>query len=333
MSKNIYNKFFDKDTWEKVNPNNKILLEDFLMELKQGKKSQGTLYQYRRDISIAFIYIYNNLDNVYILELNKKDFRNYSLYLTEDCGVSSARHNRLLCALRSLLSFAEEDDDYEYETNIAKKVKGLSKEPVREIIFLTDEQILGLKEELLSRSEYQLATLLMLAYDSGGRRAELAGVEKHSFYVPDRNNTNKVIGKRRKQFSLFYFSGTKYCANKWLKKRGNDDIDSLFIFENKDGIHEASKDNLYDYFMKMKDVLKEIEGKEINFNPHSIRHSCLQNLSDGTHYVCRELGMDGGFPIEKLRLLANHSDVSTTASYLKDNSLDEISEMFNIKIM
>jgi integrase len=157
-------------------------------------------------------WIYSNLENKNILILNKKDFRGYSLYLSEKCGVSSARHNRLLCALRSLLTFAENEDEYEYENNVAKKVKGLGNEPVREIFFLTDEQIMKLKNELIQRKEYQKATLLMLAYDSAGRKHELAQCNKLSFLDASKSNTNKVIGKRRKSFCLVYFSGTKECA-------------------------------------------------------------------------------------------------------------------------
>jgi len=329
---NVYNKFFDKEIWEKVNQDNKDLLADFMLELKQSKKSQGTVYQYEKDIMSAFIYIYKFLNNCSVLTLTKKDFRNYSLYLTGDCGLSSARHNRLMCSIRSLLTYAENEDEYDYESNVSKKVHGLLKEPVREIFFLTNDQIIKLKEELINRKQYQLATLLLLAYDSGGRRAELAGVKKESFYDETKNNTNKVIGKRRKTFNLFYFSGTKECAKLWLEERGDDGIDSLFVVNMSGSRHAATRENLYDFFMSIKDLLTEIEGHETDFNPHSIRHSCLQNLSDGSHYVCKELGMSGGFPIEKLKLIANHSDISTTAGYLKDNSLDEISEMFKITI-
>ena len=48
--------------------------------------------------------------------------------------------------------------------------------------------------------------------------------------------------------------------------------------------------------------------------------------------MCKKLGMENGFPIEKLKILANHSDISTTSNYLKDNSVDELEEMFNIEI-
>jgi len=40
VSEIIYNKFFDKEIYIKVNEDNKYLLEDFLLELKQNKKSR-----------------------------------------------------------------------------------------------------------------------------------------------------------------------------------------------------------------------------------------------------------------------------------------------------
>jgi len=217
---NIYNIFFDEEIWKLVNPINKDILQDFLLELKQNKKSDQTIYQYEKDIMGMFIYVYKKFDNKSVLELNKKDFRNYSLYLTGECGVSNARHNRLMSSLRSMLNYIENEDDYEYLTNVAKKVKGLGKEPVREIFFLTDEQILKLKNKLIELKEFQKATLLMLAYDSGARKAELAGVKKQSFLDCNKSNTNKVVGKRRKAFNLVYFSGTRECAKLWLEQRG-----------------------------------------------------------------------------------------------------------------
>ena len=329
----IYNNFYDDEIWKIVNQDNKDLLEDFLLELKQNKKSPGTITQYRADIKGILCFIVKNLENKSILELNKKDFRRYSLYLSEECGLSNARHNRILSSLRSMLTFAEDnDDDYDYLTNVAKKVRGLPKESVREIFFLTDDQILKLVDELINRKEFQKATLLALAYDSSARKNELSQVEKYFFYDLNKSNTNKVIGKRRKVFNLIYFSLTKKCAKLWLEQRGEDEIDSMWIVGIDKIRKAATSENIYEWFMFMRKVLLELEGKEIEFNVHSLRHTCLQNLSDGSHYICRELGIEKGFPIEKLKLIANHSDVSTTSNYLKDNSIDELAEMFQIKI-
>jgi hypothetical protein len=147
-----------------------------------------------------------------------------------------------------------------------------------------------------------------------------------------KNSTNKVIGKRRKVFSLIYFSGTKECAKLWLQQRGEDSIDSMWIVGSGENIREADSSNIYDWFMYIRKVLSEIEGKQIDINVHSLRHDSLENYNTGDHYVCKELGMEKGFPIEKLKLIANHSDISTTSNYLKDKTLDELEEMFNIKL-
>ena len=333
MKTQVYNRFFDQEKWNQVNSDNKELLDDFLLELKQSKKSDQTIYQYRRDLMGIFCYIYENLGNIYILELTKKDFRKFSLYLIEDCEVSNARHNRLLSSLRSLLDFAEEnDDDYDYNINMAKKVKTLSKDPVREIIFLSDEQVLSLMNALIKKEEFQKATLLMLAYDSAGRKAELAQVEKHPFYDENKNNTNVVVGKGGKQFPLVYFNLTKKCAKLWLDQRGSDKIDLLWVVDLDGDRRPADKHNLYDWFVVMRNVLSEIEKEKVSFSVHSLRHTSLQNYSDGSHYVCREINQSGGIPIEKLKVLANHSDISTTSGYLKDNSISELENLFGIQI-
>jgi integrase len=333
MVNNIYNNFFNEKIWTNVLNENKNLLDDFLMELKQNKKSEKTIYQYEKDIKGFFCYVYTYCNNVNVLSLTKKDFRKYSIYLVDDCKLSSARHNRLLSAIRSMLSYAENnDDEYDYPNNVSKKVRGLSKESVREIIFLTDDQILKLKNKLIELEEYQKATLLMLAYDSAARRSELFGVKKYSFEDINKNNTNKVIGKRRKVFNLLYFSGTKECVKKWLEQRGNDNIDCLWVISSGQNKRIANNENLYDWFVFMRKLLFEIEGKKINFNPHSIRHSSLNNYSNGTHYVLREMGITEGFPIEKLKILAHHESINTTQDYLPDTSNDELENMFDIKI-
>lgn len=128
----IYNNFYTPELWEQVNKKNKRILDDFIAEYKQRKMSKGTIAGYRNDLRIILIYILKELNNRCILELNKKDFRGLSLYFTEECNMSAARTNRLKSAVNSMLTFCEEDDDYDYEINYAKKVKGIPKNRVKD---------------------------------------------------------------------------------------------------------------------------------------------------------------------------------------------------------
>lgn len=128
----IYNNFYTPELWEQVNKENKRILDDFLAEYRQRKKAKSTIASYFQDLRIILIYVLKEHSNKSILEMNKKDFRGMSLYFTEECGMSPARTNRLKSSINSLLTFCEEDDDYEYEINQSKKVKGVPRERVRD---------------------------------------------------------------------------------------------------------------------------------------------------------------------------------------------------------
>ena len=137
-----YNKLFKPETWNEVNQENKDLLEDYILELKSNGKSEKTIYQYVADIKGFYSWIYDNAGNKSVLELKKRVFRNFFLYMTDN-GASSARVNRLQSSVRNLLEFASNDEDgeYEYDVNAMRSIKGMQGEKVRDIVFLTDEQV------------------------------------------------------------------------------------------------------------------------------------------------------------------------------------------------
>ena len=322
----MYNKIFDEEKWKQVNQENKTIMEDFLLEYKARKMKESTLKQYKNDCRIILLFVLDNCDNRPLTELRKKDFRNLSLWLSDTLEVSNARTNRLMSCCRSMLTYVEEDDDYDYDNNLAAKVKGLPKEHVRDIVFLDDSVILELVDKLMEKKDYKKATLVALLYDCGSRKNEIAQVEKESFYDESKNLTNKLIGKRGKIYRAVYHSLTKKCVKKYLEERGKDDVKELFITE---GGFPARAEVLYDWIISLRPIVEEITGKESKITVHTFRLSFIQNLSDGTHYLCREQNL-GKVPLDKIKLLVNHSDISTTDSYRKDTSLEEIGELFGI---
>lgn len=327
----VYNRIFNEEEWSKVNEYNKTLLEDWLLELRSKKIKQSTIDQYMNDVRIFYIYVLRYVKNMKICDLKKKHFRNYSLWLSDERDMSNARVNRLLSALRSMLEYATNEEDYEdeIEVNYAAKVKGLPKEERREIHFLSDEQVTKIYNRLIENGQYQKALYLSLSYDSAGRRNEISQVTKDCFLNND-PMTNIVIGKRGKKFRLLFFSRTRECAKLYLKQRGEDNISLLWTKRLNGVTEELSYETLYAWCLDFADILEEIEGTYIPFNPHSFRHSCLENLEKGNHYVCKELEK-AKFELRELQLLANHSDISTTASYLKDNSEEELLTAFGLK--
>ena len=81
------------EKWEAVNHESKKLLKEFLLILRQEGRSKSTIKTYEGNSKVFLIYVLDHLDNRSILDLRKKDFRNYSLYLRDERGLSTASHN------------------------------------------------------------------------------------------------------------------------------------------------------------------------------------------------------------------------------------------------
>ena len=58
----VYNKIYNEEDWQLVNPLNKEIMEDYKAELKQNQKSNGTILQYYADWKIVMLYIYRKLN-------------------------------------------------------------------------------------------------------------------------------------------------------------------------------------------------------------------------------------------------------------------------------
>ena len=328
-SRGVYNRIFTEEKWALVNKENKAILEDFLTEYKQQKKSQGTIDGYYQDLRIVLIKIMEEFGNKSILEMSKKDFRRLNIWFDES-GMSPARCNRIHSATNSLLTYCEEDDDYDYEVNTSKKVKGVPREKVKtneDDFFFTFEEFIKVRDKLVEMGDLQNAVMWSLAFDSAGRKNEVLQVTKYGLL--DGNKTNIVRGKRGKLFPLVYLDDTKELIRQYLEWRGDDNIDSLWITGRGETARAVTKDALYDRILKCNRILEEIRGEETNIFFHTCRHSRIECLLQGTDdRIKDENGNNKKFPLEQIMVLAHHSDVSTTQSYCKNHDEDTINEMF-----
>ena len=323
------NNLYSNEVYEKVNKESKLVLEDYILELKAKGRAVTTIEQYVFDIRMYLCYICENANNKSILELKKRDFRNFFLMLQET-GKSSARINRVQSSLRNLLEFVVDDEDeYEdYYQNPMKKIKSIEKNPTREIVFLEDKEIDYLLNYLIEHNKIQKALYVSLSYDSAGRRNEIIQVEKYSFLDDEKSTTNEVVGKRSKKFTLMYSNRTKEIAKKWLEERGEDDIDSLWVSYYNGEARPLRYETLYAWAISFRSILESEYDKDLPLNPHSFRHSSLENYENGTHHTLKYLGEDR-LDINTLRILANHNDISITQSYLKDKDSEVLNDLFS----
>ncbi|MGL4801864.1 MAG: tyrosine-type recombinase/integrase [Cetobacterium sp.] len=319
--------FYTPEKWSQVPSYNKELMSDFLLDMKARGRSKGTIDIYRNNLRIICIYILDELGNKEFRRLKKKDFRNMVLFF-KDKGMSNARVNNLKSSVSSMLEFASNEEDFEDDIpiNYAGKIKGLGKESVRDIIFLDWNEVELIYNELKSQERYQEALLLALGIDSAGRKNELYQVKKFDI-TPDGNFTSEVIGKRSKKFRLMYNSMTKEAYELYMKQRGEDDVDSLWIVT-RGGKRAADVNTLYDWVVSWRKILEEKTGEYKELNVHSLRHISLELLSTGEHYLAKKLGKK--FELGELKLLAHHESVDTTNLYLRDKSDDMLLEAFGL---
>ena len=321
-------RLFNKQDWEKLSEENRELYEDYMLNLEAEGKAKKTRDQYGYDLRGFFSWLVREKNNKFILDLKRREFRNFFLILKRS-GVSNARINRFQSSLRNLLNYACISEDYDYDINQMQYLKGLQKEPVREIVFLTDQQINILIDELLKRKKYQKALWVSLAYESGGRRNELCQIKKDGFL--EKNQTETVIGKRGKKFKLLYFGRSKIIYKLWMKQRGEDDIPSLWVTGKGKNKRPMSYTTMYNFVDEFREILKKRTGEDILLNEHSFRHTALTNYSNGTHHVLREVGKDK-LDLQMLKILAHHSDISTTQGYLRDDSEEQLANALGVEL-
>ena len=329
-SRGVYNRTYTPELWDAVNPENKAILDDFVAEYRQRKKAKGTIDGYYQDLRIILIHILEKYNNKSILEMNKKDFRNISIWLSEDSDLSSNRVNRMKSAINSMLTFCEEDDEYDYEVNYAKKVVGLPKELVKtneDDFFITFDEFIKVRDKLVEQGDLQTAVMFSLFFDSGGRRAEIWGINKQGLL--DGNKTNIVRGKRGKTFPLAYLDDTRELIKQYLEQRGDDNIDSLWISKIGDVKEPVKKEALYTRMLKCSKILSSIRGEECNIFPHSMRHSRAECLLNGQDNRLKNAdGTNRKYSLEDVQKVLHHSDSATTQGYLKNHDEDCIDDMF-----
>ena len=314
-----YNRIYTKEKWQKVNEYNKSILDDYIMECKAQKKAKSSIDQYYNDARIILIYIMEELDNKPLYKPNKKSFRSIMLWFQEN-GMSSSRINRLLTTARNLLNFGLDDDEYEedFEDLKAKpsRIKGMKKESVRTIVFLTDEEVELIYNKLIEEKKYTQALLCAVMYDSACRRNEVYQLKREDFVEGKKFSKNEVKGKRGKKFRVL-FHKRSFEAFKLLEETRKDKYETLWL--NKQGT-PCSYESLYFWVIEWQKYL--LNGKK--FNAHSFRHSALENYSEGTHYAINKK-----LDINKLKILAHHKSIDTTNLYLQNKDDELIAEEFD----
>ncbi len=294
MPRKIYrNQITSDENWQKVNPDNKLLLERFLKN-KNNTCSDLTVEGYDSDLKIFFTWNYLYNKNKHFYEIKKIEFSDYFSFGTTELKWSANRYGRIRSSLSSLSDFVErfysEEPEYKNFRNIINKViDKVAKAPKHEKTILTEKQVDDLLDYLANELHNpQEACLLALAIGCGARVSELLRI---NVSLIDENNlafdglfieTLKEIktkgqGKAGKPLYKYIIKDIFLpYYNVWLEERSkimeknNKQHDFLFIKSNGE---PAKVTTIRSWIMKWEIFLG------VPFYPHCLRHYIVTHLS------------------------------------------------------
>lgn len=276
---------------DKILPENKELLDDFLNYLETTDHSPASIKVYKNNLEIFFVYLLNFAKNKDFVNIKKRDILNFQNHMVKN-GLGSARIKNIRSSLSSLSNFIEnildEEEKWEDFRNIINKIPAPNPNPVREKTVLEDEDCQRLLDWLVDQKKYQEACAFALAWASGRRKSELLRIKKDwindenlmygSLYKTPEKIKTKGAGVTGKLLNVYILkSKFKPYYDLWMEERKRlgvpEDIEDLFVTKGKadeNGNREwkAITTSTLDYWAS-----KFSKFLEVDFYWHSLRHS------------------------------------------------------------
>ena len=320
MEYHIYNV---EEAWEDVSEENKILVKEFMEYVSATDKSPETKRVYIHNLKLFFQWVLNERENKFFAELKKRDFMSWLSYLVDTQKLSPSRVRQLRSTISSLSNFcenvlADEDKRFENYRNLILKIPAPPLESVREITYLSDEQINKLLDWLEEQQAWKDCLYIVLSFYTGARKSEVRQF-KISDFTKDtlQNGMYKTSLKRAKGRGKIgkqrYFLIPQEIVDKYLGlylTTRVDDLDDLFVTKYKGKVNSVSL-NTFNHWC---DKYSEYLG--IPVYPHCYRSSIATML--------KERGKD---PV-KIQKMLGHKDISTTMGYIRENDEEDIIDLF-----
>lgn len=285
----------------------KIIIDEFIENLKQRQASPNTLASYERDL-IQFNEYFES-QNKKIFDLTKDDMNEYINHLIAE-GKSNSTISRSAASIKSLYRYLV--NKKMAEENIALNVE-VPKVSRKEPMILTDSEI----EKLLEQPDtsdlkgQRDKTMLEILYATGMRVTELV-----SLRVDDVNFTNGFIRVRKKNLERHIPLGNRAikCLKEYIDKVRpllirTEEEKTLFINTN------GQKMTRQGYWKILKQYTDQAKiNKDIT--PHTIRHSFAVHM------------LENGAEIKTVQELLGHTDVASTMMYTQIANMSVKDEYF-----
>jgi len=317
--KTVYNyKLVTNEVWEQVNPDNKDLMEDFMVYLGSIGRSQKTITQYKNDLKIFFCWYVKNGKNKFFVDITKREIMRYQGFLIGTCKMSSSRVRRLRSSLSSLSGYVENmlDEDFPDFRNIVNKIEAPAQNPVRDKLVFKIDKCLKVCDELM-KQDAQASALFAVACFSGLRKSELTRL-KYEDFTTNKNmaldggfyvtSKIKIKGKGDRLEKKFVWVKCDKWLQNWIKYREDNGINSeyLFCYQKDEEWHQLDKSQMDGFVYKIE---KFFDG---NFYFHACRHFFASFLTES------------GIPLRICQFLLSHKSSEVTQLYIDIDEEDNL---------
>lgn len=308
-----------------INPENAMLISDFIDYLRSTQKSETTIAVYKNDLEIAFVWALKFNNNHAFPNWTKREVVRFQNWLVNENGNSPARVRRIKATLSSLSNYIESvlDEDYPTFRNVIHKIESPVSQPVREKTILSDEQIDRLLDHLTEEGQFDRACLVALAVCSGRRKSELPRFKVDYFkdenlicdgalYKTSEKIKTKGRGVNGKQIYCYTLAKKfKPYFDRWMQYRAKNGIESEWLFPHRENPSEPIKvATLNSWAAGFGKYLG------VDFYMHSLRHCWTTGL------------IRAGLPETVIKELAQWSSLDMVAIYNDCDAEEQFANYF-----
>lgn len=312
-----YVRYVTKDKLEKVNIKNKKLIDKYF-SFKNMNLSDDTKKSYMSDFNQFLVYVLENHDNQYILDIMKDEddgvddmvdlLEDYMAFSTTFLGNNERRVQRRMASISSLFGYLRrkrkiKENPVDYLERPSLKA---GEKPQIVQTFLTIKQVEEIREKLAELGDIQLEMYFEVALTTMARVKALNSIRIEQIDLEEKI-IQRVIEKEGYEVDLYPSDRGFELINKWLDYRKENGIESdyLFITKRNGKWEQISKGTMQTGWVKKIGDLINVP----HLHNHDFRHSYSSIM------------YNSGMKLEDVQSLLHHQSPDVTLKhYIKKDT-------------
>ena len=304
---------------EKVNPKNVELIRKYFV-FKNMNLSESSKISYQSDFNQWLVYIMENYENRYILDIINEDvddmidlLEDFIAFCTSVLGNNERRIQRRMSSISSFFLYLRKKRKIR-ENPIdfldRPKVSAGEKLQIKQT-FLTKEQVEEIRKGLKEIGDLQLELFFEFGLSTMARANAISNVKIEQINF-EKNRVENVLEKEGYRVTLFPSQRTMDLIKQWLKYREEQGIENEYLFITKYGGQwkKVEKTTLQSSWIKK---IGNIIGIP-ELHCHDLRHS-------GSNLLYHS-----GMKLEDVSLLLNHRGTDVTRQHYLEINKDAIQD-------